>query len=114
MGNGGFVGIRSTPFAPPLDMSSCSGIELKLGGGNGKRLKFIIRDSTDFNGVCWTTSFDAKPGNSFVVRIPFKSQVPTIFAKTVPGQVFNPSNVVGFQVAYSKFEYDGELNPNFE
>lgn len=122
--NGGFAGIRSTGFSSLLDMSTCNGIELKLNGGNGKRFKFIVRDSTDFNGVCWTTSFDASIKNplltlldqddSFVVRVPFKTQVPLIFARTVPDQVFDSSNVAGFQLAYSKFEYDGELNSNFE
>mmetsp|Transcript_26123 Transcript_26123/g.38677 ORF Transcript_26123/g.38677 Transcript_26123/m.38677 type:complete len:273 (-) Transcript_26123:435-1253(-) len=110
--NGGFVGIRSTPFSQALDMKNCNGIELRLKGGNRKRFKFVVRDSTDFNGVCWTSSFDA-PSLLNRVRLPFKKQVPTIFARTVPNQVFGSNNVLGFQVAYSKFEYDGDLNPNF-
>lgn len=118
--NGGFVGIRTSPsFA--LDMKQCQGIELKLRGGSGRRFKFIVRDSTDFNGVCWTSSFDApKSGGVFNIggkdsaKIPFVKQVPTIFARTVPDQVFDVKNVVAFQLAYSKFEYDGDLNPNFE
>ncbi|KAL7471404.1 hypothetical protein ACHAXS_011704 [Conticribra weissflogii] len=137
--NGGFVGIRSTPFSNglSLDMSDCKGVELRLRLGNGKRFKFVVRDSTEFNGVCWTTSFDATVnggvGNgltklfdgsrkidngddfkSITVRVPFEKQIPTIFAKTVPGKVFDVKNVVGFQLAYSKFEYDGKLNENFE
>lgn len=123
--NGGFVGIRSTPFAAPLNMKKCKGFEFKLRGGDGKRFKAVIRDSTDFNGVCWTTSFDApksslggffsKGENKSVgsVKIPFSKQIPTIFARTVPDQTFDVENVVGLQVAYSKFEYDGDLNPNF-
>jgi hypothetical protein len=31
----------------------------------------------------------------------------------VPDQTFRKDNVVGVQLAYSKFEYDGDLNPNF-
>jgi len=125
--NGGFVGIRSTPFPNGLsmDMSDCKGMELRLRLGDGKRFKFVVRDSTEFNGVCWTTSFDAavnggvgsgltknfdisrkdNVGDDFkgiTVRIPFDKQVPTIFAKTVPGKVFDVKNVVGFQLAYSK------------
>lgn len=123
--NGGFVGIRSTP-AFSYDMEQCQGIEVKVRGGNGKRFKFVLRDSTDFNGVCWSTSatlggtnpamalFSPKTSGETTIRIPFDKQIPTIFAKTVPDQTFLKSNVVGFQVAYSKFEYDGELNPNFE
>mmetsp|Transcript_10767 Transcript_10767/g.18343 ORF Transcript_10767/g.18343 Transcript_10767/m.18343 type:complete len:292 (-) Transcript_10767:782-1657(-) len=113
--NGGFVGVRSTPFqggSLSLDMSQCKGIEIRFRRGNGKRFKFVVRDSTEFNGICWTTSFDAKANGS--VRIPFSSQVPTVFAKTVSGASFNVDEVVGLQFAYSKFEYDGKLNNNFD
>ena len=111
--NGGFVGIRSTPFKNELslDMSGCQGVELRLRKGDGQRFKFVVRDSTDFNGVCWTTEFDARGS---VIRIPFSKQIPTIFAKTVPGKSFDDKSVVGFQVAYSKFGYDGKLNINFQ
>lgn len=112
--NGGFVGIRTTPFDPPLDMTGCKGIELRLRGGDAKRFKAVVRDSTDFNGVCWTSSFDAPRNRSGgTVRLPFDKQVPTIFANTVEGKSFMANNVVGFQLAYSKFEYDGGLNPKF-
>lgn len=121
---GGFVGVRSTPFrdGTSLDMSACEGVELRLRRGGGRRFKFVTRDSAEFNGICWTTSFDAANGGVFgrrddssqtVVRLPFDGQVPTIFAKTVAGKSFQIDNVVGFQIAYSKFEYDGKLNPNF-
>ena len=138
--NGGFVGIRSTPFknGVSLDMRRCKGIELRLRMCNGKRFKFVVRDTTDFNGICWTTAFDATPSydttnflssidnvlgtssnedvdeKSTLIRIPFAKQVPTIFAKTVNGKTFDAENVVGVQLAYSKFEFDGELNQNFE
>lgn len=131
--NGGFVGIRSTPFKAgiTLDMRGCEGIELKIRLGNGKRFKFVLRDTTEFNGVCWTTTFDAANffnslGNflgddraasdkkSTLVRLPFAKQVPTIFAKTVSGRTFDSNNVVGLQLAYSKFDFDGKLNQNFE
>jgi len=122
--NGGFVGIRTSPSFQ-LDMSKCKGIELKIANSNGRRFKFIVRDSTDFNGICWTSSFDSPKSNIFSsvlkktenfssVKIPFNKQIPTIFARSVPGQTFDLSNVVGFQCAYSKFEYDGDLNKNFE
>ena len=112
--SGGFVGIRTTPFDPPLDMTGCKGIEFKLRGGDGKRFKAVVRDSTEFNGVCWTSSFDApRNRNGGTVRLPFDKQVPTIFANTVQGKTFLANNVVGFQLAYSKFEYDGGLNPKF-
>jgi hypothetical protein len=125
--NGGFIGIRSTPSFE-WNMEACTGIQLKVKTTSPKkqRFKFVVRDSTDFNGVCWTTSIDvggtnnvmklfSPPGESGVttVKIPFDKQVPTIFARTVPDQTFQKDKVVGVQLAYSKFEYDGDLNPNF-
>ncbi|KAL7430802.1 hypothetical protein ACHAXM_002371 [Skeletonema potamos] len=113
--NGGFVGVRSTPFqggSLSLDLCECKGIEIRFRRGNGKRFKFVVRDSTEFNGICWTTSFDAKENGT--VRIPFSGQAPTIFAKTISGATFKVSEVVGLQFAYSKFEYDGKLNENFD
>ncbi|KAL7529435.1 hypothetical protein ACHAWF_002975 [Thalassiosira exigua] len=109
--NGGFAGIRTTPFRNglSLDMSGCTGVELRLRKGDGRRFKFVVRDSTDFNGICWTSEFDAKA----VVRIPFAKQTPTIFANAVEGN-FDDENIVGFQLAYSKFEYDGKLNKKFK
>jgi len=134
--NGGFVGIRSTPFKNglSLNMSSCKGVELRLRLGDGKRFKFVVRDDTSFNGICWTTEFDATAGEggnglagligtsarnesndkNTTIRIPFANQTPTIFARTVSGNTFDVTNVVGFQVAYSKFAFDNELNQNFE
>ncbi|KAL9178778.1 hypothetical protein ACHAXT_003909 [Thalassiosira profunda] len=110
--SGGFVGIRSTPFrnGAALDMSGCKGVELRLRKGGGKRFKFVVRDSTEFNGICWTTEFDA----GGTVQIPFSKQIPTVFAKTVPGTLFDEKSVVGFQVAYSKFGFDGQLNKKFD
>ncbi len=126
--SGGFVGIRTTPFANPLDMSTCEGIELKMKGCNDKILKAVIRDSTDFNGVCWTATFGGKPKvglNLFTginrnteytertFRISFDDLIPTIFARTVPGQNLNKKTIEGFQIAFSKFLFDGELNKAF-
>lgn len=121
--NGGFVGIRTAP-AISYDMSNCQGLELKLAKSNGSRFKFVVRDSTDFNGVCWTSSFDSqneslltsmfKKDDVSSMKIPFENQIPTIFARTVPNQTFNIQNIVGFQLTYSKFEYDGGLNPKFK
>ena len=116
--SGGFVGIRSMPFenGRPLDMTSCRGIELRLRGGDGRRFKAVVRDSVDFNGVCWTTSFDAprvrtllslgekdnKGKGVGIMKLPFNKQTPTIFAKTVPGVTFTAENVLGIQLTYSK------------
>lgn len=148
--NGGFIGIRSFP-AFKWDMTGCQGIELKLRqrGEADQRFKVVLRDSTDFNGVCWTTSVNVRGNGGSIagsipsymklfrpndssdtttnasktmpskpttttVRIPFDKQIPTLFAKTVTGATtFQKDSIVGVQLAYSKFEYDGGLNPKF-
>jgi hypothetical protein len=110
--NGGFVGIRSTPFVD-WDMSQCQGIELQLTTTSVLRLKIVVRDSTEFNGIGWTTSSDIGGGGGRSVKIPFSKQIPTLFAKTVSGQTFSKDQVKALQFTYSKFEYDGALNPKF-
>lgn len=112
--NGGFIGIRSTPFVE-YDMSQCKGVQLKITPSKkaSLRLKVVIRDSTDFNGIGWTTSIDIA-ANGSTIRIPFDKQVPTRFAQTVSGQSFAKDQVRGVQLVFSKFEYDGALNPKFE
>lgn len=111
--SGGFIGIRSTPGID-LDMSKCKGIEVKLSALNKNqkslRLKVVMRDSTEFNGIAWTTSKSAS-GRS--LKIPFDQQAPTIFAKTVESDPFQKDQVKSIQLVYSKFEYDGALNPTF-
>lgn len=122
--SGGFIGMRSFPSVQ-WNMEGCNGIEMKIKGGQGKRFKFVLRDSTEFNGVCWTSSIDVgepsfmdffkgkeEEGVS-TVRIPFDKQVPTIRGETIPDVTFNEQSVVAVQVVLSKFEYDGELNPKF-
>lgn len=114
--NGGFVGIRSTPFenGVSLDVTNCKGVELRLRKGGGNRFKLVVRDSTEFNGVCWSSEFDAVEKKGGVIRIPFAKQVPALFGNTVSGKKFDDQNVAGFQLAYSKFEFDGQLNKNFQ
>lgn len=122
--SGGFVGIRTTPFKRPLDMSPCKGVVFTLKGTGSKQFKAVVRDSTNFNGVCWTGTFggaskwglwskSSSNDKEIKVKIPFETLIPTIFAKTVPNQVLKQDNVVGFQLVYSKFLYDGDLNPDF-
>jgi hypothetical protein len=114
--SGGFVGIRSTPMPAPLDFSDCKGVQLRFKGERNKLFKFVVRDSTDFNGVCWTSTFggDFRLGDECTVKIPLDNMIPTIFARTVPDQTIGKKNIVGFQLTYSKFLFDEELNPKFE
>lgn len=129
--SGGFVGIRAKTVSP-LDLTATKGIVLKLRpDGEERRFKFVLRDSTDFNGITWTASFivgspearaarivSAAAGNGKdngleIVRIPYSALTPTIFAKTVPDVSIDLTNIVAMQLTLSKFEYDGELNPLF-
>lgn len=122
--NGGFVGVRSFPNFE-WDMQGCKGIEMKIKGGAGMRYKVVLRDTSDFNGVAWTTSVDIGSASNplmqlfengedtTTVRIPFANQIPTKFARTVQDASFSAANIVGIQLTYSKFEYDGDLNPKF-
>jgi len=122
--SGGFIGIRTTPFNKALDMSLCKGVEFTLKNVGDKKLKAVVRDSTDFNGICWTdiigSNGNALSGilkkskdNEVKLRVPFEGLVPTIFARTVPDQELKKDNIVAFQLVYSKFFYDGDLNPDF-
>jgi hypothetical protein len=118
--NGGFIGIRSTPGVE-WDMRNCRGLEWKVrlvepsssSSSQQRRFKFVVRDSAEFNGITWTTSKDLNPTVVNTVRIDFDKQIPALFARTVKDQTFKKGNVVAVQIAYSKFEYDGKLNPKF-
>jgi len=130
--NGGFAGVRSTPLVD-YDLSACGGIEWTLATGTERdtRLKIVLRDSADFNGIGWTTSRDTAVSPSKLsstkslttLKIPFdgnvdgdqsQSLVPSRFAKILTdAPPFASSNVKAFQLTYSKFEYDGGFNPKF-
>ena len=110
-----------------LGLSAATGVELrvKADGRFPRRYKFVLRDDTTFNGVCYTASFTIGMNQGSLknlvfesdgeaVRIPFDSLVPTIFAKTVPGAKINLRNICSVQLALSKFEYDGGLNGLFQ
>jgi len=137
--SGGFVGIRSTPFKfDGFNMEECNGIEVVVGGLKGKGLKIVLRDSKDFNGICWSTFFsdqEKAKGSKFdvssllsifdkskddmmkeetVIRIALDELIPTIFARTLPDEILNRQTIQGFQFAYSKFLFDKDLNPYFE
>ena len=130
--NGGFVGIRSTPIID-YDLSKCNGIEWSILTTNTKdsmRLKVVLRDTTDFNGIGWTTSKDTNKKSSLssksksstitTFKIPFdnKTLKPSKFAKILTEtdikEPFNTTNIKSFQLTYSKFEYDGTYVRLFE
>ncbi|KAH1055945.1 hypothetical protein J1N35_034010 [Gossypium stocksii] len=111
--NGGFTSIRTKNFFSPVDLSAYDGFEVRL-KGDGRRYKLIVRTSTDWDTVGYTASFDTIGGQWQSIRLPFSSLRPVFRARTVSdAPPFNPSNVVSFQLMFSKFEYDGKLNPTF-
>lgn len=117
--SGGFVGIRTTPFPKALDMSACAGVEFSLKGVGSNQFKAVLRDSTDFNGICWTDTFGGaskwglwsnnNDDKVMKVKVPFEKLIPTIFAKIIPDKVLNKGNIVGFQLVYSKVGHNVSL-----
>ncbi|KAK8487633.1 hypothetical protein V6N11_061617 [Hibiscus sabdariffa] len=111
--NGGFSSTRTKNFSSPADLSAYDGLELRL-KGDGRRYKLIVCTSTDWDTVGYTASFDTVVGQWQSIRLPFSTLRPIFRARTVSdAQPFDPSNVVSFQLMFSKFEYDGKLNPTF-
>lgn len=112
--NGGFSSIRTKNFSPLEDLSAYDGLELRL-KGDGHRYKLIIRTSTEWDAVGYTTSFDTIKEQWQTVHLPFSSFRPVFRARTVTDAApFDTSRVASLQLMYSKFEYDGKLNPSFE
>lgn len=110
--NGGFTGCRTKALNPPLDLSGCKGIVLRV-RADGFRYKCILRDSADWNGVAWTASFDT-PKGAASIKLPFSKFVPTQYARTLPrSPPLKTDSIAALQLSLSKFEYDGGLNPTF-
>ncbi|KAJ9168672.1 hypothetical protein P3X46_020169 [Hevea brasiliensis] len=110
--NGGFTSIRTRNFSTPENLSAYDGLELCL-KGDGRRYKLIVRTSRDWDTVGYTASFDTVEGWQSI-RLPFSSLRPIFRARTVSdAPPFDQSNIVSLQLMFSKFEYDGKLNPTF-
>lgn len=111
--NGGFASIRTKNFSEPEDLSAYDGLELRL-KGDGRRYKLIVRTSRDWDTVGYTLIFDTIEGWQSV-RLPFSSLRPIFRARTVlDAPPFDPSQIISFQLMFSKFESDGKLNPTFK
>ena len=111
--NGGFASVRTKNFSIPEDLSAYDGLELRI-KGDGRRYKFMLRTSRDWDTVAYTTGFDTVKDQWQSVRLPFSSLRPIFRARTVfDAQPFNPGDIISLQLMFSKFEYDGKLNPTF-
>lgn len=112
--NGGFASVRSKNFEGGLDLGAYEGIKMRL-KGNGQRFKVIVRTDTNWDGVGYCRSFDTKEGEWQTIDLPFSEFTPVFRAKTSKDSPpINPSSIASIQLMLSKFEYDGDLNPNFE
>jgi len=111
--NGGFTSIRTRNFSAPENLSAYDGFEVRI-KGDGRRYKLIVRTSTDWDAMGYISSFDTVEGQWQSVRLPFSSLRPVFRARSVAdAPPFDPSNVLSLQLMFSKFEYDGKLNPTF-
>ena len=111
--SGGFASVRTKNIAPPFDLSTYEGIELRV-KGDGQRYKFLARTESKWDGIAYCHSFDTVDNSWIDVRIPFNQLVPVFRAKTLDSkELINTQNICSLQLMLSKFEYDGELNPNF-
>eukprot|EP00250_Pteridium_aquilinum_P003547 c13856_g1_i1 orf=126-1889(+) len=112
--NGGFASIRTKNFESPENLSAYEGLELRI-KGDGHRYKLIVRTSRDWDALGYAASFDTIKDRWQSVRLPFTGFSPTFRARTVrDAEPMATANILSLQLMYSKFEYDGKLNPSFE
>jgi hypothetical protein len=111
--SGGFASIRTRNLDPALDLSSYSGLRLRL-KGDGNRYKFLLRGGAGWDSLAHAYAFDTVVDTWMVVDIPFDQLVPTLRARTVPNAApLDRRQIYSLQLMLSKFEYDGRLNPHF-
>lgn len=111
--SGGFASVRTRNFEPAINLAAFDGVELHL-QGDGQRYKFMLRNQTTWDGVAYAYSFDTVADSWITVRIPFAELTPVFRAKTVAEDSLDASQIRAFQLMLSKFEYDGDLNPDFQ
>jgi len=108
--NGGFTGVRTLPLDRALDLSSATGLRLRV-KGDGKRYKCVIRDSSDFNGVAWTIEYDVRDslkrgGGPFgsnnwqTIDLPFSKFVATKYADTLTGILLISTSFFSLHLRY--------------
>ena len=111
--SGGFASVRTKNFTSPLDLSGYEGVTLRV-RGDGKRYKFFLRTESSWDGMAYSYSFDTVANQWITVRIPFDRLTAVFRAKTVPdAPAIDISKIRSLQLMLSKFEYNGELNPQF-
>lgn len=110
---GGFVSVRTRNFQPAIDLSAYSGISLTV-KGDGNRYKFFLRDSSGWDSLAYSMSFDTTGDQWQTVNLPFQEFVPVFRAKSVANApVLDQKSIRSMQLMLSKFEMDGQLNLHF-
>jgi len=118
---GGFISCRSPLFSPPLDLSSCSGLELEL-VGDGRRFKLAVACADGLAGLTnlipgglrWVIEFGTAAAGVTVVQIPFADLTASVRAKPLGLPVrFDASRITRLQLLHSRFADDGGLNAGF-
>lgn len=111
--NGGFASARMLDLDKPMDLGGYDGLILRV-KGDGNNYKMIVRCESQRDGLCHCFTFKTRKGEWTDIALPFKEFNSVRRAKTVDDAPrLNPNHIVAFQFVYSKFEYDGELNPTF-
>ncbi|MEM9161951.1 MAG: CIA30 family protein [Cyanobacteria bacterium P01_F01_bin.4] len=110
--SGGFASVRTRNFEPALNLSTYTGIRLRV-RGDGQRYKFFLRDSTAWDSVAYAYSFDTVADEWVEVRIPFADMKPVQRARTIDYRALDSGRIYSLQFMLSKFEYDRALNPHF-
>jgi uncharacterized protein YbjT (DUF2867 family) len=111
--SGGFASVRTKNFSPEINLSGYTGIDLKV-KGDGKRYKLFLRSDAAWDGVGYSYSFDTEADTWMNIKVPFSDLIPVFRAKVVRDRPpIDVSKICSFQLMLSKFEYDGELNPQF-
>jgi hypothetical protein len=111
--SGGFASVRTKNLEPRLDLSNYQGIELKV-KGDGQRYKLFVRTNQNWDSLAYSYSFDTAYQSWLNVQVPFEKMVAVFRAKTVPSAPpIDSKQICAFQIMLSKFEYDGQLNPQF-
>ena len=118
---GGFISCRSPVFSPPLDLSSCEGLELEV-SGEGRRFKLAVGCADRVAGLTelmpgglrWVSEFPTEPEGVTHVRLPFGQLRPSVRARPLGLPLrFQPDRVNRLQVLHSRFGDDGSANSGF-
>lgn len=111
--SGGFVSVRSRNAEPALDLSRYHGLVLRL-RGDGQRYKLFVRSASGWDSIAYMSGFGTRAGEWQTVQIPFAGLMPVFRAKTVAeAPPLDTHHISSLQLMLSKFERDGDLNPEF-